>query len=91
LQKAEAFADAGDWQKADSAYSEVLKRWNKNNQYLTAILRHNEVHDLDQIITRTGEYVKLADYNEYKASNTVLKMMLKDLVEGDYPKLGNIF
>lgn len=89
--KAEAFADAGDWGNASAAYDKVLNMWNKYKEYFSVVMRHTEVHDIDQYFTHAGEFIKLADYNGYKAENAVLKGMLETLEKDDLPTLGNIF
>lgn len=75
----------------DEFMTEVMDNWQKSNNILGMIIRHNELDDLDAIFIRTYEYAKNGNEESFTIESEELIYRLENLIEKESFSFKNLF
>lgn len=70
---------------------DLLNDWDKYNNFLGMIIRHNELDDIDVIFTRVHEYAKNGNEESFTVESEELIYRLTNLIEKEKFSLRNLF
>lgn len=69
----------------------IISKWQKSNDILGMIIRHNELDDLDASFIRTLEYAKNGNEESFTVESEELIYRLENLIEKESFSLRNLF
>lgn len=90
LERAEALAEAGDWDQALRLTQEAQGRWEGKRGYLHVTLDHAVTDQITAGFAETLELLECQEAGEYSAASARLKTQLELLGEGERPTLENL-
>lgn len=89
--KTDALLSSGAWEEAYAALQESYYSWERRQPLLGALVRHNELDDIENLFLRAMQAMDNADENEYRLQSRELQGMLLHLPEMEQPVTQNIF
>lgn len=90
LERAEALAEAGDWDQALRLTQEARDRWESKRGYLHVTLDHAVTDQITAGFAETLELLECREAGEYSAASARLKTQLELLGEGERPTWENL-
>lgn len=77
--------------EADAILQETYHLWSRNQSMLGALVRHNELDDVENLFLRAMQAMESRDDNEYFLQSRELYGMLLHIPEMELPTVQNIF
>lgn len=90
LSRAEARAEAGDWNSARKLTEQADAIWQDHSLYFHVFLRHSETDEIEIQLQEVQGFLQLEEQGEYSAANARLLAGLSILCEGEQFSLKNI-
>lgn len=90
LERAEALAEQGDWDRALALTMEARDRWEAKRVYLHVTLDHAVTDEITADFAQTLELLECQEAGEYSAASAQLKTQLELLGEGELPTWENL-
>ncbi|MCB6364827.1 DUF4363 family protein [Intestinibacillus massiliensis] len=89
--ESDALLQTGDRAGADAILQETYHLWSDHRSMLGALVRHNELDDIENLFLRTMQAMDNHDNNEYFLQSRELYGMLLHIPEMELPSIENIF
>lgn len=90
LERAEALAERGDWDRALALTMEARDRWESKRVYLHITLDHAITDQITADFAEVLELLECREAGEYSAASAQLKTQLELLGEGELPTWENL-
>lgn len=90
LTRAEARAEAGDWNAARKLTDQADAIWQDHSLYFHVLLRHSETDDVEVQLQEVQGFLQLEEQGEYSAANARLLAEIALLYEAEQFSLKNI-
>lgn len=90
LEKAEKYAETGDWEEADRLTKEVRGEWEEHTMYLHILLRHADTDDVNISFREVQEFINCREDGEYSAANARLMVQIELLYEAEQLSMKNV-
>jgi|GluameStandDraft_1065615.scaffolds.fasta_scaffold74153_2 predicted ArsR family transcriptional regulator len=82
--------EAGQFEAAQQAMEQSYTTWRIRRRVLSALVRHNELDDIDRLYQRTRQALNNSDQDESLLQLRELRAMLRYLPEMEKPTYSNI-
>lgn len=89
--KADTFYLSNETIEAKTALNQAYIAWNDKQSLLGALVRHNELDDIENLFLRALQSIDNEDRNEYLLQTRELRGMIEHLLEMEQPSIQNIF
>lgn len=90
LTRAEACAEAGNWEEAARLTEDAFGEWDSHTVYLHVLLRHADTDEVSSSFQEVGEFITCREGGEYSAANARLIAQIRLLYEAEQLSLKNI-
>ena len=90
LTRAEACAEAGNWEEAARLTEGAFDEWDSHTVYLHVLLRHADTDEVYTGFQEVQEYLSCQEAGEYSAANARLTAQLRLLWEMEQLTLQNL-
>lgn len=88
---ADALLAAGDTDGTYAAFQESYQLWRRRQQPLGALVRHDELDEIENLFLRAMQSLDDGELNEYRLHSRELQGMLRHIPEMEQPTIQNIF
>lgn len=88
---ADKLLEAGDENGSYAALQESYQLWRQRQQSLGALVRHNELDEIENLFLRAMQSLDDDELNEYRLHSRELQGMLRHIPEMELPTIQNIF
>lgn len=89
--KADQLVQNGDMEACAKAVYESYKNWKDREQLIGAIVRHQEMDDIESLYIRALQSANNKDKNEYLINSKELQGLLLHLKDMEKPVMKNLF
>lgn len=90
LDRAEARAEAGDWDSSRKLTEQAEQFWDDHTLYLHIFLRHGDIDGIETGFEEVREYLQLEEGGEYSAANARLMSQIGLLYEAEQLSIKNV-
>ncbi len=90
LARAEASAERGDWDAAESILSETRADWEARHPYFHIVTAHDELDEADALFAQAESFAAERDEGELRASLAALAVQLRVIAEMQQLTLKNV-
>jgi hypothetical protein len=90
LEQAEAYAEQGDWRRAESMTRQAYDLWQSRDSYLHITLRHADTDLIYSGFREVLEFITCQEAGEYSAANARLLTEIELLYEAEQLTLKNV-
>jgi len=90
LEKAEDYAESGDWATASDYNQKAHRLWEERGVYLHLLLRHEDTDEIYMSFHEVEEFLECQEAGEYSAANAKLIAQLFLLSEAEQLNLKNV-
>ncbi len=91
LQEIQPLIVENEWLKAQEQAQTVQKKWEKTTQWWPLVLDHQELEEIDYLLSQVSEYIQKEDLTLAQSSLAELKERAEHIPEQEQPTLQNIF
>ncbi|MBR1780882.1 MAG: DUF4363 family protein [Oscillospiraceae bacterium] len=81
LRRAQAAAEAGEWEEASELTARASGRWQARQRYLYIVLRHSAANDVTTGLREVEALLRWRETAEYAAANARLLVLIESLAE----------
>jgi hypothetical protein len=71
--------------------SEFYEEWHNNKPYLSAVIKHDEIDNIEFSIEKIIEYINISEKTEVKAEIAVLTFLLEHINSSQLINVENVF
>lgn len=89
--KADSLLLASGESSAQTALEEAYRLWRSRQKLLGALVRHNELDDIENLFQRAMQSLDDGELHEYRLHSRELQGMLRHIPEMEQPSIQNIF
>lgn len=90
IEQVQALVSAGDWDVARSQFQQAEKRWGEVGEIWAAIIRHQEIDELEKAFARIGQFLASEERGLALAELEMAKLLLEHVPEKEKVRLHNI-
>lgn len=90
LDRAEARAEADDWDSSRKLTEQAEQYWDDHTLYLHISLRHSDIDGIETGFEEVREYLQLEERGEYSAANARLVAQIGLLYEAEQLSIKNV-
>lgn len=91
VSEADAQMKSTDYEQAFIAIEKARKNWESEQSLLGALVRHDEIDQIDNLFARAVQTVENHNREQYDLESSELKNMLRHIPEMEAPTFRNIF
>lgn len=90
LRQAQAVAERGSWDQAESVTRQVYEDWQSHHFYFHTLMRHSDTDQVLRAFRQVLEYLRLQEPDQYNAANADLIAQLELLAEMELASVVNV-
>ena len=90
LDRAQALAGAGEWERAAQLTDQVRVDWEAHRLYFHVVTRHSDADGIAKGFRAVEEYLALEEADQYNAANADLMAQLALIAEMEQPSWINV-